>query len=146
MKTKKPALDQYIDQLIGYFQPRMMMEHYEIEWKWVPKLGKVDVAADPEGASAEVNIDYVYYSMEITLSATRIGKHWKEMNYHKIAETIVHELAHEYTEAMQDDLMHSTKDKTARRLLSFRNEQVTERITHAILDQHKQESWMPKTY
>lgn len=145
-KKKTPALDQYINQLIEYFQPRMMLHQYRVEWKWVPKLGKVDVAADPDGATAEVEIDFVYYEMEIHLSQSRVGVHWRAFDFYKIAETIVHEMAHAYLEENQEWLLSTTKDKQLRKIYRHRNEQLTETLTRVILSQHHQDSWMPKTY
>lgn len=143
---KKTALDLYIDQLIEYFQPRMLLQQYHIDWKWVSKLGKVDVAADPDGASAEVEIDFVYYDMEIRFSRSRITKHWRDMNFYKIVETVVHEMCHAYLEENQEWLLSTTKDKQLRKIYRHRNEQLTETLTRVIICQHKQDTWMPKTY
>lgn len=151
-KKKLTGLEKYIDQLIEYFQPRMYLQEYDVMYRFAKHVSKakgaLNIAPEPDGFAAEVDIDFVYFELKITFNRTKLEKKWRDMDYRYIASTVIHEMAHSYTEHMYCELWDAIKKKTKMEREHIRqvNESTVERMTKVILSTHRQDAWMPKEY
>lgn len=147
----KTKLEKYIDQLVEYFQPRMGLQQYDVVVKYAKRVGKdkdaLNIAPEADGFAAECYIDFVYYEIKILLNRTKLEKKFRKMDFAYIASTVIHEMAHTYTERMYFMLWDfMKKTKVEREVLRQMNEQTVEHMTKVILSNHRQEAWMPREY
>jgi hypothetical protein len=149
---KKTPLERYIDQLIEFFQPRMSLNLYDVSYKMLKHIGRARgayiIAPEPDGFASGVVIDFVYYEIKISFNKTKLEKKWRDMDFFYIASTVVHELAHTYTEQLYHEYWQALKKKSKLEREHMRqvNESTVEKITKVILSNHRQEDWMPKNY
>jgi len=115
----------YIEDLVNYWKPKLLLHHYDISFKYQDKQ-KANVDTD-----AAIIVSDRYLQGTITIFP-QLLKAWKEKNYKDIENTIVHEICHIIT----DNLFmgaHKYSPEIFHDLLDHENEKLVQMITNIFI-------------
>lgn len=117
-----------MEDMFDFFQHRMGLGEYEIKIRYYKKLPMKEYAP---GASAQIDVDSVYLSMDVDISKRVYDEGYRAGNWRKMAQIVVHELCHALTDPYYEMCANSGDTRT-REVLRTLNERQTERIMKAI--------------